>query len=247
MFRSLFQVLPSYLKTQIRSLIFAIKYPKLLEVKKDYKYTDEHLKFVHILECINYLKVAGNDNKIPPVFFEFGCHSGRTFSAAVNAVNYVGLDEAKFFAFDSFKGLPATSEIEDGIFQEGDFSTSAIEFKRIIQKKTGLILDKKNIIEGFYSDSLSRALQERMPQVGVVHIDVDLYSSSVEVLKFIKPLIVTGSILMFDDWYCFPVGEPKGERLALEEFLLDNDAFSVEEWKNYSTFGKSFFVTSSPN
>ena len=135
MFKSLFQILPLFLKTQIRSLIFAIKNSKLLEVKKDYKYTDEHLKFVHILECINYLKVAGHGNKIPPVFFEFGCHSGRTFSAAVNAANYVGLNEAKFFAFDSFQGLPSTSEIEDGIFQEGEFSTGVLEFKRIIKKK----------------------------------------------------------------------------------------------------------------
>ena len=243
MFKSLFQILPSFLKKQIRSLIFAIKNPKLLEVKKDYKYTDEHLKFVHILESINYLKVAGHGNKIPPVFFEFGCHSGRTFSAAVNAANYVGLDEAKFFAFDSFQGLPRTSEMEDGIFQEGEFSTSASEFKKIIKRKTGLTLDNKNIIEGFYSDSLSSALQESMPQAGIVHIDVDLYASRVEVLKFIKPLIVPGSILMFDDWYCFPVGEAKGERLALEEFLSDNEAFTVEEWKNYSTFGKSFFIT----
>ena len=83
-----------------------------------------------------------------------------------------------------------------------------------------------------------------MPRVGIVHIDVDLYSSSVEVLEFIKPLIVTGSILMFDDWYCFPAGKAKGERLALEEFLLNNEAFTIEEWKNYSTFGKSFFITS---
>ena len=245
MFKSLFQALPLFLKSSLRSLFFAFKNPKLLGAKKDYNYTDEHLKFVHILECINYLKVAGHSNKIPSVFFEFGCHSGRTFSAAVNAANYVGLDEAKFFAFDSFKGLPATSEIEDGIFQEGEFCTSALEFKKIIKKKTGLILDSKNIIEGFYADSLSISLQKSLPRVGIVHIDVDLYSSSVEVLEFIKPLIVTGSILMFDDWYCFPAGKAKGERLALEEFLLNNEAFTIEEWKNYSTFGKSFFITSS--
>lgn len=60
----------------------------------------------------------------------------------------------------------------------------------------------------------------------------------------VKPLIVVGSIIIFDDWYCFPVGEAKGERLALEEFLLENNSFRTEEWKSYSTFGKSFFITS---
>ena len=104
MFKSLFQALPLFLKSSLRSLFFAFKNPKLLGAKKDYNYTDEHLKFVHILECINYLKVAGHSNKIPSVFFEFGCHSGRTFSAAVNAANYVGLDEDKFFAICSPEG-----------------------------------------------------------------------------------------------------------------------------------------------
>jgi len=244
MFKSLFQILPSFLKKLIRSWIFALKNPKLLEASKQYKYSDEHLKFVHILECINYLKVAGYKNSLPQVYFEFGCHSGRTFSAAVNAANYIGLDEAQFFAFDSFQGLPDTKKSEDGIFQEGEYSTGIKEFKKIIKKNTGLILDDKNITEGFYSDSLSESLQETLPQAGIVHIDVDLYTSTVEVLKFIKPLIVKGSVLIFDDWYCFPVGEAKGERLALEEFLLENKAFTVEEWKSYSTFGKSFFITS---
>jgi len=244
MFKSLFQILPSFLKKMIRSCIFAFKSPKLLETSKQYKYSDEQLKFVHILECINYLKVAGYKNNLPQVYFEFGCHSGRTFSSAVNAANYLGLEEANFFAFDSFKGLPKTKENEDGIFQEGEYSTGVQEFKRIVKKNTGLILNNENIIEGFYSDSLSDSLQAKMPKVGIVHIDVDLYSSTVDVLKFIKPLIVKGSILIFDDWYCFPAGEAKGERLALEEFLLENDEFSVEEWKSYSTFGKSFFITS---
>ena len=52
-----------------------------------------------------------------------------------------------------------------------------------------------------------------MPKVGLVHIDVDLYSSTVEVLEFVKPLLVKSSVLVFDDWYCFPPGSEK-ESLA---------------------------------
>ena len=101
-------------------------------------------------------------------------------------------------------------------------------------------------MQGYYRDSLTTELQERLPKAGVVYIDVDLYLSTVEVLNFLKPLLVSGSVLVFDDWYCFPGGSIKGERRALSEFLAQNPDFEVEAWKAYSTFGQSFFVSKVP-
>ena len=82
-----------------------------------------------------------------------------------------------------------------------------------------------------------------MPKIGIAHIDVDLYSSTVKVLEFITPLLVPGSVILFDDWYCFPASSDMGERKAFNEFLEKNINFKVEEWKAYSTFGKSFLIT----
>jgi hypothetical protein len=148
---------------------------------------------------------------------------------------------ASFFAFDSFEGLPETDK-EDGYFEEGTFNTSEEDFKRIVKKNTGYKLSEENIIKGFYNNTLTDNLRETLPKVGIVHIDVDLYSSTIEVLNFIKPLLVKGSLLIFDDWYCFPGGSEAGERKAFMEFSNDNSGFEFEEWKNYSTFGKSIFV-----
>jgi hypothetical protein len=180
------------------------------------------------------------------VYFEFGCHSGRTFSAAVRAARFLKMDDAEFFAFDSFEGLPPTSAAEDGIFQTGAFCTARTDFVRIVEKGAGLRLDDEHIVQGFYRDSLTPELQARMPKVGVVHIDVDLYSSTVEVLAFIKPLMVVGTVLIFDDWYCFPPGANMGEMRAFKEFCDANPSFATSEWKAYSTFGQSFFVTALP-
>ena len=105
-------------------------------------------------------------------------------------------------------------------------------------------LTEVNIFNGFYKDTLTKNLQEKLPKVGMVHIDVDLYSSTCEVLNFVKPLLVEGTIILFDDWYCFPVNKEMGEPKAFKEFLSANKNIEVEEWKNYSTFGKSFFVKS---
>ena len=218
-------------------LFFANRYQYLAYV--DYKFTDEHLKFVHILEAINYVRVA----QMPSVYYEFGCHSARTFSAAIRASSYLKVDEMQFYAFDSFQGLPTTNIENDGIFATGTFKTPINDFLRLVKKYSGLNLDRKYIIEGFFGSSLTPQLQSQMPKVGVVHIDVDLYSSTVEVLKFIKPLLVVGTVILFDDWYCFSPGSNKGESRALQELCLANPSFKIERWKSYSTFGQSFFVT----
>lgn len=243
LFKTFFKILPKGIQSIVHRLLFFIRKPKLVDACSQYHFTDEHLKFVHIMEAINYLRVAGDSGRIlPQTFFEFGIHSGRTFSSAINASNYLGMSNMKFYAFDSFKGLPTTNE-EDGHFEAGTFSTSRTEFLEIVRKNTGVNLPYTNVIEGFYCDSLTSELQNKMPKVGVVHIDVDLYSSTVDVLNFLKPLLLPGSILIFDDWYCFPGGKIQGERKALSEFLEKNNDFVVEPWKTYSTFGQSFFVS----
>lgn len=239
--------LPYFVQKWIHRLQFCIRHPKLVKSFNNYIFTDEQLKFVHILEAVNYMKVAGSDGEfLPQTYFEFGCHSGRTFSAAVNAAKYLRLKKPEFYAFDSFEGLPETKVEEDGYFQEGTFCTSRDDFVGIVRKKTGLSLEDKYIVQGYYCDSLTPEVQASMPKAGVVHIDVDLYSSTVEVLEFIKPLLVAGSLLIFDDWYCFPGGSLMGERRALTEFLDKNPGFEVEPWKSYSTFGQSFFVSRIP-
>ena len=234
--------LPLNLKLFFKKIFFIIFHPKLLQTHKRYLYTNEHLKFVHILESINYQKVAGNNGKILPLtFFEFGIHSGRTFCAAINAVNYLKIKDYNFYAFDSFQGLPETNSKEDGIFKKGTFNTSTSQFNKIVKRNTGYRMPDSNIIKGFYKDSLDHKLQSRLPKAGIIHIDVDLYFSTVEVLKFLKPLLVPGSLLLFDDWYCFPPGSNMGEKRAFNEFLNYNPQIKIEDWKSYSTFGKSFF------
>ena len=62
--------------------------------------------------------------------------------------------------------------------------------------------------------------------------------------EFVRPLLVNGSIILFDDWYCFKPGTKHlyGEQKAVQEFLEINKDIKPLPWKTYSTFGKSFFV-----
>lgn len=232
----------NFIKQSLKSLFYFTFDRNLYKAHKSYLFTDEQLKFTHIFEAINYIRIA----ELPNSYFEFGCHSARTFSAAARAARYFKMRDMEFYAFDSFEGLPEVKKKDDGFFKTSSFNTNMPDFLRLLKKNSGLELPNSSCIKGYYKDSLTPMLLSKLPKVGVVHIDVDLYSSTVEVLKFIKPLLVCGTVLIFDDWYCFPPGENKGEKRAFEEFCADHPNFKTEVWKNYSTFGKSFFVTSLP-
>lgn len=231
---------PFSTKNLANNISYFLFRPYQFKAFKSYRFSDEKLKFMHLLEAVNYTRVA----LLPHVYMEFGCHSARTFSAVVNAAGYLNMDNMQFYAFDSFMGLPKTDNIEDGIFESGEFKTSIEDFRKKLKSRTGFSLDPGNIIPGFFSASLTKALQSKMPSVGIVHIDVDLYSSTIEVLEFVKPLLVEGTVLLFDDYYCFPPNGQKGEMRALIEFCEKYPEIKVKEWKAYSTFGQSFFITS---
>ena len=213
---------------------------KKLKSYNEYKYSDEKKKFTHILEAINYSRVT----KLDPIFFEFGCYSARTFSAAIRSYLFFDIKDFKVFAFDSFEGLPFTSISDDGIFKEGTFSMSKNKFIKEIKKNTKFKIEDKYIIEGFYDKTLNKSLSDKLPKPSVIHIDVDLYSSTKIILEFLKPLLIKGTLILFDDWYCFNPGDDLGERKAFKEFQNKNPNIKFENWKNYSTFGKSFFVIS---
>ncbi len=53
------QLFPESVQTFFYRMLVRLFQPKLMPALDDYTYTDEHLKFVHILEALNYLRVAG--------------------------------------------------------------------------------------------------------------------------------------------------------------------------------------------
>ena len=120
---------PNQFLEKLKFLRYFLLENHLLEARAQYKFSDENKKFVVILEAINYIRIAGNQGQLlPQTYFEFGCHSGRTFSTAINASNFLKAQNFNFYAFDSFKGLPETDIKLDGFFKSGTFHTSIDRF-----------------------------------------------------------------------------------------------------------------------
>jgi hypothetical protein len=179
-------------------------------------------------------------------YYEFGLFRGFSFWFAEQISRQYAGEDFRLFGFDSFDGLPEPQlEAEAAVFARGDFRGS-------YETVTGY-LDKWKadpgrfqLHQGFYSDELFSRLRAstKFPPISICLIDVDLYESCIPVLDFIRPLLVEGSILLFDDYNQIGEDDTAGERRALIEFEQRNPSFQKEYLFNYGWEGIAFRVTS---
>ena len=180
------------------------------------------------------------NNKISGNYAEFGVFNGATTLEAISAARVFGLDELQFYIFDSFEGLPEL-DIKDTeeIFFKGQFSSSLDNFVKNLKKERA-DLARFHIFPGYYNQTLPK-LNLGEITFSFVFIDCDLYSSTVPVLEFIKDKLQQGSIIAFDDWYCYDSPD-KGERKAVTEWVKKNPDLDLIEYSNFHWAGKSFIV-----
>jgi len=186
------------------------------------------------------------DNRVAGDYYEFGCHRCRTFRMALTEARRHNLVGAKFLAFDSFEGLPEpTSDTSVEIWKRGALTTSEADFMRMVREQ-GHYADSVRTIKGFYSESLSPALQMELVDSGrkamLVNVDCDLYESAVPVFRFLDPLLQEGSVIYVDDLFAGYKGSPhKGVARAFLEYQ------KATRWKfvrhlDVGWWGRSYIV-----
>ncbi len=185
-------------------------------------------------------------------YWEFGVARGhslyrawenwREFSQAMNRMH-----DMRFVAFDSFEGIPPLQPEDQlatyEVFQPGQYAHTRAEVAEWLQAK-GVDLQRFTFVEGFYEDALGRpetAATVAGTHAAIVHIDCDLYSSATHVLDFIAPHLVEGSVLLFDDWFCYRGRRDKGVHGAFRVWL-ERSRWSAEEYFRYDWPGICFIM-----
>jgi hypothetical protein len=186
------------------------------------------------------------DSRIQGDYFEFGCHRCRTFRMALTEARRHNLDNMQFHAFDSFEGLPEpTSDTSMEIWKRGALCTSETAFLEMVYAH-GVYTDRVRTIKGFYSESLSPALQreyvDSARKIALVTVDCDLYESAVPVFDFIEPLLQEGSIIYIDDLFAGHKGNPtKGIARAFLEWQ-NRSGWKVARHLDVGWYGRSYLV-----
>jgi hypothetical protein len=186
------------------------------------------------------------DNRVAGDYYEFGCHRCRTFRMALTEARRHNLSDMRFFAFDSFEGLPdPTSDTSVEIWKRGALTTSEDAFVGMVREH-GVYVDNVKTIKGFYADSLTPARQrthvEEGRKIALVNIDCDLYESAVPVFNFIDPLLQEGSAIYIDDLFAGYKGSPaKGVARAFLEWQ-ERTRWKLVRHLDIGWWGRSYLV-----
>jgi len=189
------------------------------------------------------------DNEIIGDYLEFGCHRARTFRMALSQARRQDFRDMRFMAFDSFRGLPPGDDQKHSEMREkwevGALSTSVDEFSQMI-KSHGLFMEKIEIVEGFYSETLTEnlALQLfRSDQKGaLITVDCDYHDSATIVFPWIDKILQCGCVLYLDDYWSGNKGDPRyGVAGAFDTYRTDASWLFVD-YLNVGAHGRAFIT-----
>jgi len=148
-----------------------------------YTGTRRHNKRYELYEYV----VNGQNLKNEPFnYFEFGVCGGSSFQWWLdNTVN----KDSKYYGFDTFEGLP-----EDwGTYKKGEMNS-----------KVPTVDDQRALfIKGLFQESVPPFLKETTIDESkrtILHLDADLFSSTLFTLTTMAPYLKKGDILMFDEF-----------------------------------------------
>lgn len=186
---------------------------------------------------------GGGDLLDGHAYYEFGLFRGYSFWFAEQISRDIVSANFKFYGFDSFEGIPESETDIDPIYwAKGNYAAS-YEFVLDQLKANGSDLSKIKLYKGFYSKAFFENLQnDNFLPISICVIDSDIYESCVDVLEFIKDHIVSGSILLFDDYNAFDKNDDHGERRALKEFEKRNPTFKKKHLFDFGWHGVAFRV-----
>lgn len=139
-------------------------------------------------------------------YLEFGVATGGSFKWWTERIQN---PNARFYGFDTFTGLP-----EDwGPFKKGDMSNG--------NEPPVISGNRHSFYQGVFQDTLFDFLKNyKSDRKKVIHLDADLYSSTLFVLTSLSPYLRKGDILFFDE-FNVPLHEYKAFKEWSESFYIE--------------------------
>ncbi|MDN5288887.1 MAG: hypothetical protein JWR38_5161 [Mucilaginibacter sp.] len=160
-----------------------------------------HSYWEYLSFCINNVTVDG-------LWLEFGVGSGKSLSfiAEHKPANII-------YGFDSFHGLPDDWALsEQRIYKKSTYSRNGVA--------PVLAVKNAEIITGLFTETLDSFCRLYSAKCAFIHIDCDLYSSTIEVLNTLHKhaKLIAGTVILFDELYNYPFFR-EYEYKAFEEFF----------------------------
>lgn len=152
---------------------------------------------------------------------EFGAFRGGNVIFMAHLAKALGLG-ITVHALDTFAGMPATDKAVDA-HSEGDFSN--VDFGELRGRVAALGLDNLRLHRGLFADTFE-AVRREAGRFSLAHIDCDTYPSVKFSYEAVRPCMVDGGYIVFDD---ATVSSCIGATEAVEEEVIRRDGLVSEQ------------------
>ncbi len=157
---------------------------------------------------------------------EYGSYRGGSaiFMAYVAKNLY---PDMKVYALDSFEGMPQTDKNVDA-HNAGDFADVDIESlqARVDELKLDNLILVKGLFENTHNDVMRSA-----GKISLAHIDCDIAPAVKYAYEGVRPFMVNGGYMVFDD---ATVSSCIGATEVVEDLLIRRDGFNSEQiWPHF--------------
>ena len=149
---------------------------------------------------------------VPGDFIETGAWRGGTTIFVRGILKAYGITDRRVWVADSFEGLPAPMNAEDGWdLSEVDYLKVSLEQVQENFRKFDLLDGQVEFVKGWFCDTLPRL---EVPRLAILRLDGDLYSSTMDALTHLYSRVSKGGYVIVDDYFSWP-----SCRQAVTDFL----------------------------
>jgi len=169
-------------------------------------------------------------NELEGSLVECGFGKGKTANIFADFMLNGTIQKRSIHLYDSFEGFPTPSKEDESKRnpRKGEWATP-IEAANEVKKKANVPVE---VVKGFFEDTTK---DYNGGPIAVLHIDCDLYQSYKTVLETLYGKVVSGGLIMFDEY-----GEGNkwpGAVQAINEFFEDkNVEFFRYQFPEYGKF-----------
>ena len=160
---------------------------------------------------------------------EFGSYRGGSAIFLAAACERLGYD-VRVFGLDTFEGMPPTDKTIDAHFA-GNFSDVDLpELRRYVEQRG--LAQRLEFVQGLFQDTAPKVLASAGP-VLMAHIDCDVYDAVAYAWEAVKPHMVPGGYVVFDD---ATTSGCLGATEAVEELVVRRDGLHCEQVWPHAVF-----------
>jgi O-methyltransferase len=149
---------------------------------------------VDTYRCYELFQLVREVSVIPGDILEVGVWRGGT-GAILAAAAKRWKPNSQVWLCDTFKGV-VKAGARDSAYVGGEHADTSIEIvKNLIAQ---IYVENVRILSGVFPDETATEIDT--PHIALCHVDVDVYQSAADIVKWVKPRMIPGSCLVFDDY-----------------------------------------------